>query len=122
MSRPKVLAITKHDPDLCPNRSSLDAATLKLIIATNLDVAYSIIRNTRLRGIIICNESWSAEEREDITAELWMLEPKVAVILRCPGCVEPNELNRSAGTLRSDIPLTTFIAAIASPAPIKALI
>lgn len=122
MSRPRVLSIIKPHAEPCVTQSSLNIAGLKLVTATNMDDAHAIMKNARLKGIIICRQSWTEEEREDITAELWMRDPEVAIILRCPGCAEHDELNRSAGTLRSDIPLTTFITAINSPLPIRALI
>jgi len=114
LKRPKVLAITKRPAELCATQPWLNAAGLELITATNMNATAAVIKNAGVRGIIVCKGSWSEEEREAIAAELWMLNPEVAVILRCPGCTECDEVNRSAGTLRDTLPLTKFIAAIAS--------
>jgi hypothetical protein len=114
LKRPKVLAITKRPAELCATQPWLNAAGLELITATNMDAAGAIIQSTRVKGIIVCKGSWSKGEREAIAAELWMLNPDVAVILRCPGCTGCDEVNRSAGTLQDTLPLTKFIAAIAS--------
>ena len=114
MKRPKVLAITKRPAELCATQPWLNAAGLELITATNTNAAGAIIKSTRVKGIIVCKGSWSEEEREGIAAELWMLNPEVEVILRCPDCTECDEVNRSAGTLRDTLPMTNFIAAIAS--------
>lgn len=114
MNRPKVLAITTRHTEICATQSLLNAAGLKVITATNMNAARAIIRSTRLRGIIVCKESWSQEEHENFAADLWILNPDVAIILRCPGCTECDEVNRCAGTLRSAIPLSKFMATISS--------
>jgi hypothetical protein len=114
LKRPKVLAITKHHAELCATQPWLEAAGLELITANDMDAARAILKNTRLKGIIVCMESWSAEEREAIAAELWMLNPAVSVILRCPGCSGCDEANHRAGTLTDDTRLAKFIAAVAS--------
>ncbi len=113
MKHPKVLAITRCHAELCAAQPWLEAAGLELITAGDMDAARTILENTRLKGIIVCMESWSEEEREAIAAELWMLNPAVSVILRCPGCSGCDAATHRAGTLRDSTRLTTFIAAVA---------
>ena len=112
MNRPKVLVITERYAEMCATQSLLNAAGLELITAIDMDSARAVIQGTRLKGLIICKESWSAEQRDGIAAELWELNPDVAAILRCPGCTDCDQANRCAGKLRDTIPLTKFIATI----------
>ena len=79
-----------------------------------MNAARAIIKSTRLRGIIICKDSWSPEEHDSLAADLWMLNPEVAIILRCPGCTECDEVNRCTGTLQETIPLAKFLDLIAA--------
>ncbi len=113
MNRPRVLAITTRHADICATQSLLNEAGIQALTATNMNAARAIIKSTRLRGIIICKDSWSPEEHDSLAADLWMLNPDVAIILRCSGCTECDEVNRCTGTLRKTIPLAKFIDAIA---------
>jgi len=112
LNRPKVLAITTRHAEICATQSLLNEASIQALTATNINAARAIIKSTRLRGIIICRESWSPEEHDNLSADLWMLNPDVAIILRCAGCTECDEMNRCTGMLRNTVPLATFIAAI----------
>jgi hypothetical protein len=114
LNRPKVLAITERHAEICATQSLLNEAGIQALTATNMNAVRAIIKSTRLRGIIICKDSWSPEEHDNFAADLWMLNPQVAAILRCCGCTECDELTLSAGTLRNTIPLAKFIDVIAS--------
>ena len=85
MNQHKVLAITKRTAELADTRSLLCGAGLGLMTATNLAAAQIVINAIRLESVIICFQSWTESERQNIIDELAANHPEVKVILGCPG-------------------------------------
>ena len=83
---PKVLAITKRTAELCGTQSLLYRAGLDLVAATSLGVARVVINSIPVRGVILCLDSWTVEERKAILTELATNHPDIEVIVRCLGC------------------------------------
>ncbi len=113
-----VLAVTKRAASMCATQSMLCAAGLELITATNMTAARAAIRSLHIDAVIVCNHSWTAEERHKLAAELAVLRPELKFILRCPGCVDRDDAAGTPGRLTETLPLTRLIASI-SPSPNK---
>jgi CheY-like chemotaxis protein len=105
LNSPKVLAMTKRDAEACGTQSLLRRAGFELVTATSMTLAQSA---RGVKGAIVCQGSWSEQEREDIVSELAAL---VNVIVRCPGCTGWVEPSQTPGTLSDTTFLTTLISA-----------
>ncbi len=111
---PNVLAITRRPAQLCATQALLYGAGFILVTATNLQAACSVIVAKQVTAVIVCMDSWSAEERDVIAFELHRLRPQLAVIMRCPGCTGCDEAAGIPGVMRDERPLLQLIAAVKS--------
>jgi hypothetical protein len=82
----KILAITTHTAELCEKQSQLYAAGFQLVTATNMSVALSVIKTMQVMGVIICQNSWSEEERKSIANAIEALRPEVTILSDDPAC------------------------------------
>ena len=110
----KVLAITKRTAELCGTQALLYGAGFELVAATNMAIARSVIKALRIKGVIVCLDSWSKEERDSIAADLAANHPEVTVVMRCPGCTGCEEAAKIPGTLSDTLPLTQLITSMSS--------
>jgi hypothetical protein len=115
LNHPRVLAITKHTAVLCGTQSLLYGAGFDLVTATSMIAARSVIKAMQVRGVIVCLDSWSEQERDSIVAEIANY-PEVVIIVRCPGCTGCDEATHTRGILSDSLPLTQLIVALAPPA------
>lgn len=115
-SRHWVLAITKRTASMCATRSSLFAAGFELATATSITAARATIRSLSVDAVIVCRHSFTAEERDQIAAELSTIQPKLSYLMQCPGCVDFDETVGIPGRLTETLPLARLINAI-TPAP-----
>lgn len=106
-----VLAISKRTANLCATQSLLYAAGYKLVVATNMEAARSMIRSLQIKAVIVCRDSWSIEEVQEIASELINVI-EVPVLMHCPGCYGCDEVAGKPGTLKDVAPLTNLIVAI----------
>ena len=83
-----VLAITKRTADLCAMQPLLSAAGLELVTATNIDAAEAALKSLTINAVIVCQHSWTAEERDRLGCTLADQVPSSAILMRCPGCTE----------------------------------
>ncbi len=118
-SRHWVLAITKRTASICATRASLFAAGFELATATSIMAARAAIRSLSVEAVIVCRHSWSAEERDQIAADLATVQPKLSYLMHCPGCVDYDEAAGTPGRLADTVPLGRLIAAITPLPPRK---
>lgn len=78
-----VLAITKRSAELCTLSLPYQA---ELVTATNMVAAQCVLRAIAVRGVYICRDSWSEQERESILSELAVEHPELTIIMRCAKC------------------------------------
>lgn len=98
-----VLAITKKTADLCSMQPLLSAAGLELVTATNLDAAEAALKSLDIHAVVLCQRSWTAEERDDLGNRLVDRVPCSAILMRCPGCPK-------AGSTPEGMELGDFVA------------
>lgn len=116
MNHQKVLAITKRTRELCGTQALACNAGLDLVTATDMSVARIIIKVMQVKGVVICGDSWTEQERLSIQAELAANHPEVMVILRCPGCTGCDVANLTPGTLNDVVALQQLIKSLTPPA------
>ena len=104
MNSRKVLAMTKRNAELCGTQSLLSGEGFELVTATSMTMARSVIG---AKGAIVCRDSWSEHERENIVSELATHRPEM-IVMCCPGCTGWVEASQTLGVL-SD---TTFLTAL----------
>ncbi len=109
--QPNILAISKRTANLCATQSLLYAAGYKLVVATNIFAARSLIRSLRLKAVIVCRESWSSDELQEIASELINVAD-MPVLMHCPGCTGCDEAAGKPGTLQDARPLTKLMATV----------
>lgn len=103
VSGQRVLAITKRTAELCSTQSLLYRDGFELVTATNMTTARCVMKSITVRGVFVCRDSWSEQERESIISELVAGHPDVTIIMRCAKC------NRTTHTARalSDFAITS---------------
>lgn len=109
LNHQKVLAITKRTRELCGTLTLACNAGLDLVTATDMNVARVIIDVMQVRGVVICWDSWTPQERESMLAELAAKHPELTVTLRCPGCTRCDLGNLQPGTLNDVLSLTQLM-------------
>lgn len=112
MNPPTVLAITKRTAEQCGTQLLLRGAGLELVTASSVTLAQDLIESVGVRGAIVCQSSWSDQEREAIASELSAQVPESTVIVRCSGCTGCVEESQTPGTLRDAESLAMLISAV----------
>ncbi len=108
---PKVLAITRRTAQLCGTQSQLHMAGFELVTATSMAIAEVVLKSIAVRGVIVCKNSWSERERENIAAGVAALHPGMILIMRCLGCTGCDEAAGRAGIMNDSTPLIQLILA-----------
>ncbi len=111
-SYPKVLAITKRTAQLCGTQSQLHMAGFELVTATSMAMAEVVLKSVAVKGVIVCKDSWSERERENIAAVVVAMHPEITLIMRCLGCTGCDEAACRAGNLNDSTQLMQFVLAI----------
>lgn len=106
-----VLAVTKRTAELCATQALLRAAGYKLVVATNMVAARSMIKTLQIKAVIVCRSSWTSEEVQDIATELTNAI-EIPVLMHCPGCTGCDQVAGTPGTLRDVTPLRKLITAV----------
>ena len=111
----KVLAITKRLSELCGTQAMLYAAGMQLVTATSMTAARGMLNAVQIQAVILCRESWSVAERDNMISELHATHPELTVLVRCPGCTGCDEAVGVPGRLNDEVPIASLIATLALP-------
>jgi DNA-binding NtrC family response regulator len=95
----RVLAITKRTAELNSTQSLLYREGFELVTATSMTAARCVIKSVAVRGVFVCRDSWSEQERENIISEFAVDYPEVTIIMRCAKCTRPTHLSKALSDL-----------------------
>ncbi len=109
MTRNWVLSITKRTAELCATQPLLYLCGLELVTATSLEGAQAAMKSLDVKAVILCKHSWSEEERNRLASQLQVMEPRPAVLMRCPGCDEEHGCSGRRGKLTNFVALNELI-------------
>lgn len=99
MNGQRVLAITKRTAELSSTQSLLYREGFELMTATSMAAARCVIKSVAIRGVFVCRDSWSEQERENIISEFATDHPEVTIIMRCAECTRPTHLSKALSYL-----------------------
>lgn len=106
----KVLAVTRRTPEMCATKAKLNAAGLDVVTVTNLALAKSLGQKMHFKAAIICLDSFTPQERDELATELKKSNPDLEVVVRCPGCTGCDEAAGKIGVLSDTVHIEQILA------------